>query len=116
MSIVPFQGFDEGLGDAVALWASNGGKEQIDAESSDDLRGLPGEIGAAIVGEPFQSVRDLEGLRAAFHRRDHEVTHHFAGDAGIGHGRSGDDLPVAGIDDEQNADHLAIAGMDLQMI
>ena len=32
--VVPFQCFDEGLGHAVALWTSNGGKEQIDAEGS----------------------------------------------------------------------------------
>lgn len=114
--IVPFEGFDEGLGHAVTLRASNRGEEQIDPEGSGNLRGLPGDIGAAIVREPFQSVWDFQGLEAAFDRRDHEVTHHFAGDAGIGHSGPCDDLAVAGIDDKHDADDLTIAGVDLQMI
>lgn len=61
-------------------------------------------------------MRDLEGPEAAFDSRDHQITDHLAGDAGIGYGRPGDDLPVTGVDDEDDAHHLAIAGMDLQMI
>ncbi len=114
--IVPFQGFDEGLGHAIALRAANRGEEQLDAEGRGHFCRLPGDIGAAIIREPFQPVRDLEGLEAAFDSGDHQITDHLARDAGIGDSRPGDDLAIAGVDDENDPHHLSIAGMDLQMI
>jgi hypothetical protein len=67
-SIVPLQGFDEGLGHAVALWAANRSEEQNNAKGSSHLGCLPGDVGTAIVGEPFEPVRDLKALEAAFNR------------------------------------------------
>jgi hypothetical protein len=54
------------------------------------------------------SMRDLEGLEAAFDGRD-LIVDHFAGDAGIDDSGPGDDLPIAGVDDEDDANDLTIA-------
>ena len=55
-------------------------------------------------------------MEAALDGSDHQITDHLAGDASIGYGRPCDDLPVTGVDDEDEAHHLVIAGVDLQMI
>ena len=47
---------------------------------------------------------------------DHEIADHLARDAGIGEGKPGDDLAIAGIQDEEDANDLAVSGMDFQMI
>ncbi len=98
------------------MGAANRGEEQFDAQCRGHLCGLPGDIGAAVVREPFEPVWNLEGPEAALDSGDHQVAHHLAGDAGIGDGRPGNDLPIAGVDDEDDAHHLAIAGMDFEMI
>lgn len=77
---------------------------------------MPGDVGTAIVGEPFQSIWDLGATEATLDCRDHQDAHNLTGDAGIGDSRPGDDLPVAGINDKDDTNHLAIAGMDFQMI
>src|SRR5262249_23528285 len=46
---------------------------------------------------------------------NHQIAHHFAGDAG-GRGRPGDDFPIAGVDSEQDTEELAIAASELEMI
>ena len=98
------------------LRASDRAEEQVDAHRGGHLGGLPGNIGAAIVGEPLQAMRDPKGREAELDGRDHKIRHHLAGDAGIGDVRPSDNLPVTGVDHEDDAHHLVIAGMDLQMI
>lgn len=55
----------------------------------------------------------LESLETALDDSDHQITDHLAG---IGDGRSGDNLPVKSADDEEDAHHLVITGVDLRMI
>lgn len=115
-SIVAFEGFDEGLGHAVALRATDWGKEQGQPKGSGGLSRLAGDIGTAIIGEPFHPVARSGAPEAALDRCDHQVAHHLGGDTGIGNGEPNNDFAVAGIDDKENPDHLAIAGTDLQMV
>ena len=70
-------------------------------------RRCPCEIGAAVVQQPFDGMRRLRCAEAAFDGGDLKITHHLAGDARIGDGGPGDDLAVAGVNDEEYADDRA---------
>jgi len=61
-------------------------------------------------------VRSFGPAEATLDGSDHQVAHHFARDARVGHGRPGDDLTVTGVNDEQHAHHLAIAGVEFEMV
>jgi hypothetical protein len=115
LSVVPFVRLGEGLGHAVALRASDRGEEQLDAQYGGHLCGLPGDLGADTVAEPLQPIWHFEGLEAALDGSDYQITDPLPGDAGIGNSRPGDDVPITGVDDEDDAPHLAIAGTDLKM-
>jgi hypothetical protein len=53
---------------------------------------------------------------AAFDTDDHHVAGHLAGDAGACDRRPGDDLPVAGVDGEENPDDSSVPATQLEMI
>lgn len=55
-------------------------------------------------------------MEAAFNGRDHQITDYLAGYAGIGDGRPRDNLLVTGVDDEDDADHRVITGMNIEII
>src|SRR6516165_7844050 len=57
----------------------------------------------------------LAGPEPTLDANNHQIAHHFAGDAG-GRGRPGDDFPIAGVDSEQDTEELAIAASELEMI
>ena len=57
----------------------------------------------------------LAGPEPPLDANNHQIAHHFAGDAG-GRGRPGDDFPIASIDGEQDPEELAIAASELEMI
>lgn len=93
--VIAFQCFDEGFGDAVALGRTNrgGGKPQ-----SKRCRGcgcFPGNIGVAIVGQPFDGVRRLCSAKAPLDSLDHQIARHFARYARMGDGGPGDDCESA---------------------
>lgn len=111
--IVLLQGSDERFGHAVRLWASDQREEQRQAESCGRLAG---DVGAAIVREPFEPMRGSGAAEAAFDGCHHEVANHLAGDACISDGRPGDDFAIAGIDDEEDTHHFAAAGVNLKVV
>jgi hypothetical protein len=55
----------------------------------------------------------LEGFEASLDGRDHQIADHFAGVADLGDNWPSDDLAVAGVDDEDDANDFAIAGVHL---
>ena len=55
------------------------------------------------------------GSGTAVDANNHQIAHHFAGDAG-GRGRPGHDFPVASVDGEQDTEELTIAASELEMI
>src|SRR5215813_5796682 len=57
----------------------------------------------------------LAGPEPTLDANNHQIAHHFAGDAG-GRGRPGDDFPIASVDGEQDPEELAIAASQLEMI
>ena len=57
----------------------------------------------------------LAGPEPTLDANNHQIAHHFAGDAG-GRGRPGDDFPIASVDGEQDPEELAIAASELEMI
>src|SRR5215471_4408604 len=57
----------------------------------------------------------LAGPEPTLDANNHQIAHHFAGDAG-GRGRPGDDFPIASVDGEQDTEELAIAASELEMI
>src|SRR5262249_19052346 len=57
----------------------------------------------------------LAGPEPTLDANNHQIAHHFAGDAG-GRGRPGDDFPIAGVDGKQDTEELAIAASELEMI
>src|SRR6516162_1344022 len=57
----------------------------------------------------------LAGPEPTLDANNHQIAHHFAGDAG-GRGRPGDDFPIASVDGKQDPEELAIAASELEMI
>lgn len=114
--IVAFERFDEGLRDAVALRRSDRSKGKPQAQRHCGCRRLPRDIGAAVVGQPFDRMRCPCATESVLDGLDHQITHHLARNAAMGDGRPGDDLAVAGIDDEENADDIAVAAFEFEMV
>jgi len=114
--IVALQRFNEGFRHTVRLRAADGREQQRQSEGPGGVGGVLGNVGAAVVRQPFDGLWHLGRAEAALEGGDHEVAHHLAGDAGLCHGRPGNDLAVAGIQDEENAHDFAVPGMDLQMV
>jgi len=57
----------------------------------------------------------LAGPEPTLNASNHQIAHHFTGDAG-GRSRPGDDFPIASVDGEQDTEELAIAASELEMI
>src|SRR5262249_26469458 len=74
-----------------------------------------GDIGRTVIGQPFDKMWRLAGPEPTLDANNHQIAHHFAGDAG-GRGRPGDDFPIGGVDSEQDTEELAIAASELEMI
>jgi len=78
--------------------------------------GVLGDEAGAVVGEPFDRLRQhVDAAKAVLDSRDHEVLHILALDAFRG-GHMGDCLPVAAIESEGNTDLLLIVAADLEAI
>src|SRR5829696_81285 len=77
-NIVALEGFDEAFGDAVRLWALDGSEAGHEIERRREVAGLLGRVGAAVVGEPFESVRSLESGEACLDGLQHHVANHAA--------------------------------------
>ena len=114
--IIALECFDEGFRDAVAFWRTHGGEGELQAQRSGRCRRFPSDVGTAIIREPFDRMRGFRVSEAPLDGFHHQITHHFAGDAGMGDRRMGDDFPIAGIDDEEHAHDIAVAAREFEMI
>lgn len=114
--VIALQCFDEGFGDAIALGRTNWREGKPEPKGCCGYGGFLGDVGAAIVGQPFDGMRRLGSAKAPFHGFDHQVAHHFARYASMSDGRPSDDLTVAGVDDEQNPDDVTVAAFKFKMV
>ena len=55
-SIVALERFDEGLGNAVRLGRARRGEAVLEPECGGGVEGVAGDIGAAVVGKPFDGM------------------------------------------------------------
>ena len=80
--------------------------DQREAGNEIERRGeaarLLGRVGAAIVGQPFERRRRLEGAEPALDGLQHHVSDHAAADARSNDGMPCDDLAVMGIDERRS--------------
>ena len=77
-NIVAFEGFDEALRYAVRLGAFDGREAGNEIERGGEVARFLGGVGAAIVCQPFEWRRRLEGAEPALDRLQHHVPDHAA--------------------------------------
>ena len=80
-NIVAFEGFDEALRYSVRLWALDGREAGNKIERGGEVARFPGRVSAAIVCQPFERRRRLEGAEPALDRLQHHVSNHATADA-----------------------------------
>ena len=79
------------------------------------IEGVPSDVGAAIVGQPFDRVWNFGTGKTPFNAVNHQIANHLPGDPGCGRG-PGHDLAIASINCEQNADNLLVTARQFEMI
>ena len=94
--VVALDGFDEGLAHAVALGAGHRREAGRQVELRGEQARVPGGVGRAVIGQPFDGVRRADGAEPLLHRLQHYVTDVGAADRGAGDRAPGDDLAVMG--------------------
>lgn len=114
--IVAFQGFDEGLANAVAFRAADRREAWNKVQGCGEVRGFGGGIGGAIIGEPLDWKRGAERVEPALDAVEHHVADHLAGNTAAMGRDPGDDFAVMGVDGEGDAHHLAIPAWYLKTI
>ena len=114
--IVTFQGFDEGLADAVAIRATDRRETWNKVQGYGEVRGFGGGIGGAIISQPLDRKRGAERVEPALDAGEHHVADHLAGNAAAMGRDPGDDFAVMGVDREGDAHHLAIPAWYLKTI
>jgi hypothetical protein len=82
--IVALDGFDEGLGHAVALGAFHWRETWGGVERQRDLDGFVGGKNRSVAGEPLHRVRGADCAKALLDAAAHHVADHLAGDTGRG--------------------------------
>ena len=101
--IVTFQGFDEGLADAVAFRATDWREAWNKVQGCGEVGGFGGGIGGTIISQPLDGERGAERVEPALDAVKHHVTDHLAGNAAAMGGDPGDDFAVMGVDGEGDA-------------
>jgi hypothetical protein len=94
----------------------NGSEARDEIEGGGEVAGLCCRVDAAIVGQPFERLRSLDGGEPGLNGLQHHVANHAAADASIGDRMPGDDLAVMSIDDEGQADQVTVPAGDLEAI
>ncbi|MDT4843713.1 hypothetical protein FQZ97_776480 [compost metagenome] len=108
--------FDKGLRHPVRLRAAHRRRARLHADVAEQGFGVLGDEAGAVVGEPFDRLRQhVDAAKAVLDSRDHEVLHILALDAFRG-GDIGDCLPTAAIESEGNTDLLLVVTADLETI
>ena len=100
--------FDSGLRTGV----KHGIKFKAVAKSGVSLGG----VGAAVVREMLDRIRDAGIGEALLHRLQHHVAHIRSADAGAADGGPGDDLAIEGIDDEGKAEDVTVPAGELEAV
>src|SRR6185436_19548926 len=115
-NVVALQGAHERLSHAVRLWALERGRAGHQPDVPGEVAGLPGEVAAAVVGQPL----DLDGQAVdpsepVFDGGHHQVAHVLARDA-AGGCHEANNLPVAAVEGEGHAHALTVVAADLQAV
>lgn len=76
--VITLQGFDEGLGDDIALRRADRGEGQPQAQRRCGSRRFPSDVGATVVGQPFDRMRRLGVAEALLDGLYHQIAHHLA--------------------------------------
>ena len=98
--VIAFEGVDEALGHAVALWTAHGRIDGLQAQRSCNAARLVRDVGTAVVREELQFELHGHGIdrtEAPLHRFDQHVTHRLARQAFAAPGSPCQDLPVAAV-------------------
>jgi len=105
-NVVAFEGFDEGLGHAIALRAFDRGEARFEVEGESDLDCPVGGKDRAVIRQPLHGMGRADRAEALLDAAHHHVADHLAGDAGGG-GDPADHLAIVAIEGKSNAYHLA---------
>ena len=115
-NIVAFEGFDEALRHAIRLGALDWREAGNEIERCGEVARRLGCVGAAIVCQPFERRRRLEGAKPPLDGLEHHVPDHPAADARSDDGMPCDDFPVMGVDDEGDPDEVPVPARDLEPV
>src|SRR5262249_23434560 len=114
--VVPFDGFDEGFSHAVRLGALDRRRAWHQADVSGQGTGVPGDVGRAVVRQPFDRLGQfVDQPEAALDAFDHQIADVGAANAAGGR-HPGDRLAVAAVQCEGDAHLLAIVAAYLEPV
>lgn len=82
--VVPLEGFDEGLADAIALGASHRGEAGNEAKCDGELPCFSRGVSGTVVSEPLNRMRRPGSGEPLLDTSEHQIAHHFTVDTGGG--------------------------------
>src|SRR5580704_6312436 len=113
--VVTLEGFDEGLGHAVAFRAFDRREARHQVEGHGDVDRLVGGEDRTVVRQPLHWVRHADLAEPLLDAAHHHVADHLARDAG-GCRYPTDDLAIVTIEGKGDADDLAVPAGELQCV
>ena len=111
--VVTLESLHERLAHAVAFRRPDDREAGNEAESGGEVTRVLGGVSAAVVREVLDRLGSAVGPEPTFDRGQHHLANIGAGDAGSGDGDVRDYLAIEGVEDEGDADRLAIPVGDL---
>src|SRR5258705_3359937 len=115
VSVVAFEGLDEGFCHAVGLRTRNRRRQRLEADLAGKRTRVARNVRGPVVGQPFNRLRRRGGAEACLHRLEHQVAHHVAGDA-TGGGYPTHRFSVAAVQGKGNPHSLPIVAGDLEPV
>ncbi len=114
--VIALECADERLCHSVALRAFDRRGSRDQADVAGEAPGIVRGVAAAVVGQPFDGVRQGVHLaEAMFDRGHHEISHIFGGYPSS-RGDVAHRLPIAAVEREGDADLFAIVAADLEAV
>src|SRR3954454_15613086 len=114
--VIPLDGFDEGFGHAIRLWALDRCRARNQPDVASQGTRLSGSVGRAIVRQPFDRLGQfVDQPETALDAFDHQIADVRTVDA-AGCRHPGDRLAVAAVEREGNPHFLAVVAADLKAV
>jgi hypothetical protein len=115
LNVISLEIFDKGLCHPVRLRRAYGREARYKTDRSSERDRLVSSIAAAVIGEPFDRMRDVLFAETPLDTRQHQISAHLAGDA-AGRLDPRQHLSIADIEGEGDADALPVPASDLKAV